>query len=337
MPVSNPVPYYVTAAVSAVGLLATFYAHKRYQEKRRNKLPEEWVHVGHLKRLYAYPIKSCAPIVLNQAECSIMGLRDGWLRDRILMVVEAPENNFVTARVYPELLKISCSIKKAILTLKHPNMQPIEVNLAEVMVTHKLIQTVVWFTPVTVYDCGQEVNDWFTKCLNHEGNNFRLVYYASQNSRPVVGMPKIFDKCRDTDAGALVDELAYNIINEASVEELNTRLKDTKVTESNFRPNFLLSGAAAYDEDNWKFVKIGENIFEVIKPCTRCTLTTIDPETGVRNKNMEPLGTLRSYRLSVDPEMLKVTGESPRLGTQMALRSGPGGIVSLNDPIYVAY
>lgn len=69
--------------------------------------------------------------------------------------------------------------------------------------------------------------------------------------------------------GALVDEVAYNIVNEASVDELNTRLKDNKITEANFRPNFLLSGGSPYDEDKWKYVKIGENIFEVIKPCTR--------------------------------------------------------------------
>lgn len=52
------------------------------------------------------------------------------------MVVEGPENNFVTARIYPELLKVTCSVKKAILTLKHPNMPPIEVNMPEVSNIH---------------------------------------------------------------------------------------------------------------------------------------------------------------------------------------------------------
>lgn len=74
----------MTAAVTAAGLLASHYAFKRYQENKRSKLPKEWVHVGHLKRLITYPVKSCAPILLDQAECSVMGLRDGWLRDRFV-------------------------------------------------------------------------------------------------------------------------------------------------------------------------------------------------------------------------------------------------------------
>lgn len=63
--------------------------------------------------------------------------------------------------------------------------------------------------------------------------------------------------------------MPFNLINDASVEELNSRLKDCKITHRNFRPNFVLDGAKPYDEDNWKFVKIGDNVFEVIKPCTR--------------------------------------------------------------------
>ncbi|XP_075982565.1 mitochondrial amidoxime reducing component [Anticarsia gemmatalis] len=337
MAVSNPVPHYVTAAVSTVGVLGgAYYAYQAYQEKK-NKLPDEWKQVGYLKRLYVYPIKSCAPVLLNQGECTSLGMRVGWLRDRVLMIVDAKDNNFITARVYPELLKVQPTIKNAILTLEHPSMEKIEINLAEVMVTQKQMNATVWKAEVPVYDCGDEVNKWITKFLARPDMNFRLVYYAAQKCRPKVGAPKVFTKWRKSDTGIFPDELAFNLINEASVDDLNTRLNDVKVNETYFRPNFLLTGAQAYDEDNWKYLKIGENIFEVIKPCTRCILTTIDPETGVRNKNMDPLQTLRNYRLVEDPLVRKATGISPRMGVQLALRSGPGGQVSLNDPIYVAY
>lgn len=63
--------------------------------------------------------------------------------------------------------------------------------------------------------------------------------------------------------------MPFNLINEASIDDLNSRLTDCKVSERNFRPNFVLVGAQPYAEDNWKFVKIGENVFEIIKPCTR--------------------------------------------------------------------
>jgi len=61
-----------------------------------------------------------------------------------------------------------------------------------------------------------------------------------------------------------------------------------------FRPNFVVSGTEPFAEDFWKYIKIGETDFEVAKPCERCVLTTINPETGV--KGTEPLKTLATYR-----------------------------------------
>ncbi|XP_028178360.1 mitochondrial amidoxime-reducing component 1-like [Ostrinia furnacalis] len=71
-------------------------------------------------------------------------------------------------------------------------------------------------------------------------------------------------------------------------------------------------------------------------PCTRCAITTMDPETGARHPDSEPLKTLRSYRLMEGEKMRKVMGTSPRMGLQMSLRSASGGTITLNDPIYVA-
>lgn len=334
----NSVAPYVGAAVTTAGVIGAGYYAYHLHQKKKTKLPDdnEWKEVGYLKCLSIYPIKACAPVVTNQGVCSSLGMRDGWLRDRELMVVNAKDNHFITARAYPELLRVQPSVKKAILTLTNPEMEPIDVNLAEVVLTQKPFQATVWTSPVPVYDCGDEVSKWFTKLLNRPGEKYRLVYSALKKSRLRAEKPKVFTKWRDSDTGFFTDEMSYNLINESSVEDLNKHLKTTKVTHVNFRPNFLLSGdIAPYDEDNWKFIKIGGNIFEVIKPCTRCVLTTIDPETGTRY--MEVLDTLKGYRLAEDPEVLKATGNSPRLGLQIALRSEPDKTVSINDPIYVAY
>lgn len=59
------------------------------------------------------------------------------------------------------------------------------------------------------------------------------------------------------------------LMNEASLEDLNDRL-DTKVTALQFRPNFVVKGPAAFEEDKWKWVRIGhDTIFKNIKLCTR--------------------------------------------------------------------
>ncbi|XP_028160139.1 mitochondrial amidoxime reducing component 2-like [Ostrinia nubilalis] len=328
---------YVTAAVAVAGVVGGAYcAFRAYQEIRKPKLPQEWTQVGTLKNMYAYPVKSCAPVILNTAECTILGLRDGWLRDRILMIVDE-KNNFLTARACPELLLIKTNVRNSVLTLTHVDMEPLHVNLAEVNALKEPKSAFVWGVEVPVRDCGWEASEWLSRLIDRTTTNYRLVYYASQNSRSLRSTTNKIYKFTKNDTGALPDEVPFNLINEASVDELNTRLSECQVTHRNFRPNFVLSGTAkAYEEDNWKFVKIGENVFEIIKPCTRCILTTVDPETGVRNSKTEPLETLKSYRQIEDPLVRKTAGSSPRMGLQMALRSAPGGVVSINDPIYVA-
>ncbi|XP_021193631.3 mitochondrial amidoxime reducing component 2-like [Helicoverpa armigera] len=334
---SSNVSTYVTASITAAGVLGSAYcAYRLYQnyQDKPTKLPETWTQVGVLKTLSVFPIKSCAPILLNQAECTLLGLKDGWLRDRVLMVVDE-KNNFITARVYPELFGVVPTFKSSVLTLKCANMEPVSVNLAEVVATQKRTKAVVWGDPVPVYHCGREVSEWFTKLINRN-EKYSLVYYASENCRKMVVNADKYYKFGKNDTGAFPDEASYHLINEASVEDLDSRVENTRITSEHFRANFLLTGAKPYDEDNWKFVKIGENIFEVIKPCMRCLLTTIDPETGIRDPKVEPLTTLRKYRLAATPAERKAAGNAPRMGLQMTLRSGPGGLVSVNDPIYAA-
>lgn len=326
-------PPYVTAVVAAVGVAGSAYCAYKFYEATKKRIPENWVEVGKLKDLYVYPIKSCAPVLLKEVESTDLGLKQGWLRDRVLMVVD-DKKNFITARVYPDMLSVFPSINGAILTLTHNDAEPVSVNLAEVITT-KTTKATVWGTSVDTYDCGEAVGKWFSKLLGVEG--LRMMYYASDKCRPLRDATnKYIFKFGNSDTGALPDETSYNLINEASVEDLNTRLPNP-VTHQHFRPNFVLQGAKALDEDNWRFIKIGECVFEIIKPCFRCVLTTIDPETGVRDAKTEPLQTLRSYRMPEDPAIRKAAGTSPRMGVQMTLRTPPGGKVRLNDTISVSY
>lgn len=85
------------------------------------------------------------------------------------------------------------------------------------------------------------------------------------------------------------------MINEGSITELNSRI-DTPVTPMFFRPNFVVKGPPAFAEDDFNWVKIGDDtIFKVVMQCTRCVFTTIDPETGTKNSGGEPLKTLKRY------------------------------------------
>jgi uncharacterized protein len=61
-----------------------------------------------------------------------------------------------------------------------------------------------------------------------------------------------------------------------------------------FRPNLVVSGCEGYAEDTWREITIGAISFRLPKPCSRCLVPTIDPETGQIGK--EPLTTLNRLR-----------------------------------------
>lgn len=77
------------------------------------------------------------------------------------------------------------------------------------------------------------------------------------------------------------------------MDTLNSNLEEP-VSHNNFRPNILVDGKnlEGYTEENWDWVRVGDAIFKNVKPCTRCILTTVDPERGVLSKQREPLKTL---------------------------------------------
>jgi uncharacterized protein YcbX len=96
------------------------------------------------------------------------------------------------------------------------------------------------------------------------------------------------------DTVSFADGYPFLLIGESSLGDLNARLENP-VKMNRFRPNFVVSGAEAFAEDDWKQIKIGTTEFHVVKPCGRCVMTTIDQASGEK-QGVEPLKTLASYR-----------------------------------------
>lgn len=93
---------------------------------------------------------------------------------------------------------------------------------------------------------------------------------------------------------------SVSLINQPSVTDLNKHIGNSIITAEHFRHNFILDGSdlAPYAEDNWDWIKIGENVvLRNVKDCTRCAFTTINPENGVRDPKHEPLTTLKTYTI----------------------------------------
>jgi uncharacterized protein YcbX len=80
---------------------------------------------------------------------------------------------------------------------------------------------------------------------------------------------------------------------EASLADLNARMA-SPLPMDRFRPSLVMDGAAAFAEDGWRRVRIGEVVFRITKGCDRCVITTIDQQTG--EAGPEPLRTLATFR-----------------------------------------
>ena len=97
------------------------------------------------------------------------------------------------------------------------------------------------------------------------------------------------------DKVAFSDGFPLLLIGQASLDDLSARV-GRPLEMLRFRPNLVIEGSAPYAEDGWKRIRIGDVVFRIEKPCERCVFTTVDPETGSKSLNQEPLRTLATYR-----------------------------------------
>jgi len=227
-----------------------------------------------------YPIKSTRRIALQQSAVLPRGLP--W--DRRWMLVDAA-GGFITARQYPRLTMVQTAFKDDVLQVSAEGRRNLQlpVQPPEVRIT----SVTVWQDTCDAVLAGAEADAWFSDCL---GFSCRLVQMTDELVRTV-----------DPDYGQAGDEVSFAdgfpllLISEASLNDLNGRLQ-TPVSMRRFRPNLVVDGEGAYQEDQWRRIRVGDVEFEGVKNCSRCVFTTIDPDTGVKDPHKEPLRTLSSYR-----------------------------------------
>ncbi len=231
-----------------------------------------------LTGLHIYPVKSLRGLSPSSHPVTRLGLD----HDRRWMLVDA-DGRFLTQRTQHRLALLSTRIEREELIIEGPGRAPLVLPLRGSAGTQTRVR--VWSDQVAALDTGDELADWFSDYL---GATARLVYFPEDGSRQVdLGFARAGD---DT---AFSDGFPFLLISEASLADLNARL-ETPLPMRRFRPNLVVSGCGAFDEDRWRRIRIGTVEFRVVKPCSRCVITTLDPETAERGT--EPLKTLATYR-----------------------------------------
>lgn len=244
-----------------------------------------------VSELYVYPIKSCQGIKLQQAEVTAKG----FLWDRELMVVSR-KGKFLTQRQFPQLAKAQITLEGDLISLstEDSSLETITFNPnfngAEIAVE-------IWRDNTVAIDQGDEVAAWFHRLLELDDNKeCRLVRQSATR--------KVRHKLSFTEENpvSFADGYPFLLTATASLAELNRRIAETYeetapiIPMNHFRPNIVVETTKPFEEDYWKVIQLGKIKFDVVKPCSRCIITTIDQKTGTKNPLKEPLRTLGSFR-----------------------------------------
>ncbi|HFZ8995276.1 TPA: YcbX family protein [Citrobacter freundii] len=234
-----------------------------------------------LTRLFSHPVKSMRGIGLTHTLADISGLAF----DRIFMVTE-PDGTFITARQFPQMVRFIPAPLSDGLHLTAPDGRSARVRFSDF--TSQEEPTEVWGNHFTARVAPQAINQWLSGFFSRD---VQLRWVGPQPSRRVK---------RHADVPlAFADGYPFLLTSEASLRDLQQRCP-AGVKMEQFRPNLVVAGAAAWEEDTWRTIRIGEVIFDVVKPCSRCVLTTINPERGQKHPSGEPLATLQKFRTAAD-------------------------------------
>ncbi len=260
-----------------------------------------------VQNLYLYPIKSLGGIAVQEALVEERGFK----YDRRWMLVD-PSGEFLTQRQHPQLALLQVALGESELTVFSKVDPSREISFDLEMNSGKEMQVKVWGDEVAALQVAQTVSDWFSDFL---GMDVELVVMPESSHRKLDPRYAVQEE-----SVSFADGMPYVIIGQASLDELNGRLADP-VGMDRFRPNLVFSGGDAYAEDQFKKLQIGEVDFQVVKPCARCVMITVDQEKGAKGK--EPLATLATYR-SLGSKVY--FGQNAVALTQ--------GIVRVGDPIH---
>jgi uncharacterized protein len=228
-----------------------------------------------------YPIKSLGGISLQSAIVEDRGLQ----HDRRWVLADE-QNRFITQRENEQMALIDIKIENDGLKVWHrlKRIAPLMIPFSPQTTDYQEIT--IWDDVVNAIRVSDEADVWFSMVL---GMNCRLFYQPDESIRftdPRYSITK-------EEHTSFSDGYPMLIIGQASLDNLNERL-DEKIAMKRFRPNIVFSGGQAHEEDDWKYFTVGEAKLVGVKPCARCVMTTINPETAEKGK--EPLRTLNQYR-----------------------------------------
>ena len=244
--------------------------------------------------LFSYPIKGCRAVQHVSAQVLTSGLR----HDREWMLVDTRHTpaQFMSQRDCPSMATIGVSSNDSggiVLTSSDGDSV-----LVAAPSSGALQKVKVWNHETVAQDAGDAAARWMAGKLGVVGSHVRLVRFHPDMRREC-------NRLYAGDSGAhtfFADGYPILVTSSSSLGDLNTRMGRTgndALPMNRFRPNIVIDGLPAWDEDHIDTLSIGGVIVKLVKPCVRCQVTTTDQSSGSRLSD-EPLNTLARFRNNPD-------------------------------------
>ncbi|KAL5334248.1 hypothetical protein BJX70DRAFT_378778 [Aspergillus crustosus] len=276
--------------------------------------------------LRVYPIKSCRGFEIPSTKQLLSGLDI----DRRWMIADSKTNVFLTIRQIPEMTLVKTGLgadgKNLIISVpaaegeneKEGEGQSVQVpshpDEAWLKDNTTLVSGVkIWDndTDGYIYNPAVGVNQLLSNFLKRDV----VLVYKGPTPRVLKGNgdPRLLGRVQDT---GFPDVLPVLIASQASIDELNTRLRSQgheEITIERFRPNIIIKGETGkpWIEDSWKTVRISSSsglgrqedekkeqegiTFDIVARCGRCQVPNVDPVTAEKHKT-QPWDTMMKYR-----------------------------------------
>lgn len=230
--------------------------------------------------IFIYPIKSLGGIRLLEAVVE----EKGFQHDRRWMLVDE-EGVFVSQRDYPQLALFSVDLGENELIVYQRKSKENSIQIPFGEASGPEVMVFIWDDQVLAKVVHPDISQWFSVVL---GINVNLVVMPENSHRKVDARYAV-----NGESVSFADGMPYLLIGQESLNDLNSKLENP-VPMDRFRPNIVFTGGVPFLEDSLRKIKIGAIDFQIVKPCARCVMTTVDQESGIKGK--EPLKTLASYR-----------------------------------------
>jgi uncharacterized protein len=228
--------------------------------------------------LFVYPLKSARGIARARARVTATGFE--W--DRQWMVIDE-QGRFLSQRTHPQLARIVVEVAGGTLMLTAPGLPRFTLPLID---SGGRVAVRVHLDPCVGVDQGSAAHAWLTRAVGESVRLVRVPPDPERRANPAYAGPAPAPM-------GFADGYPVLVCNQASLDDLNGRMPE-RVPMNRFRPNIVLDGLPAWAEDDIDTLTIGALRLRLVKPCTRCTIPSVDQLTGLPSTDPAPV--LRRFR-----------------------------------------